>query len=107
LRSGALTVKKGVTVSDNKNHKPVSDVVGGNNTDYDGRLYHLDDGGIYFESNDKLAPGDKINITIKRLNNSEVTLDVEVLWRKESETSNFAYGYAVRAVSPEAVLKKV
>ena len=95
------------TVSDDKDRKPVSDVVGDNNTDYDGRFCHLDDGGIYFESNDKLAPGDKINITIKRLNNSEVTLDVEVLWRRESETGTFAYGYGVRAVNPETVLKKV
>ena len=87
----------------NKARKPIGDV----GPDFDGRLYDLDDGGIYFETNERIDPRDKISITIKRLDNSEVTLDVEVLWRKEFYTASFDYGYGVRAINPRAILKKV
>lgn len=58
-------------------------------------------------TNEKLDPGDKISITIKRLNNSEVTLDVEILWRMELYTASFSYGYGVKEVNPKATLQKV
>jgi hypothetical protein len=58
-------------------------------------------------TNERLDPGDKISITIERLNNSEVTLDVEILWRMELYTASFLYGYGVKAVNPKATLQKV
>ena len=90
------------------NHKEwIGEVVVDESTGYDGKLYHLDDGGIYFESNERIEPGDKIAITIKRLNNSEVTLEVEVLWRKELNNATFDCGYGVRALNPRATLRQV
>jgi hypothetical protein len=58
-------------------------------------------------TNERLDPGDKISITIERLNNSEVTLDVEILWRMELYTASFSYGYGVKALNPKATLQKV
>ena len=58
-------------------------------------------------TNERLDPGDKISITIERLNNSEVTLDVEILWRMELYTASFSYGYGDKAVNPKATLQKV
>jgi Tfp pilus assembly protein PilZ len=86
-----------------KDHKPIDNVSNG----YDGRLYDLDDGGIYFETNERLETGDKISITIKRFDNSEVTFDVEVLWRQEFSAAAFDYGYGVKAANPRAILRKV
>jgi len=76
-------------------------------THYDGKLFHLDDGGIYFESNEIVEPGDEISITVRKLNNSEITFDIEVLWRKEFYNADFSYGYGVRSINPKDVLKQV
>jgi len=86
-----------------KDRKPIGNVSNG----YDGRLYDLDDGGIYFETNERLETGDKISITIKRFDDSEVTFDVEVLWRQEFSAGDFDYGYGVKAANPRAILSKV
>ena len=76
-------------------------------THYDGKLFHLDDGGIYFESNEIVEPGDEISITVRKLNNSKITFDVEILWRKEFYNEAFSYGYGVRSINPKDVLKQV
>ena len=86
-----------------KNRKPIGNVSNG----YDGHLYDLDDGGIYFETNERLETGENISITIKRFDNSEVTFDVEVLWRQELSAAAFDYGYGVKAANPRAILSKV
>ncbi len=76
-------------------------------THYDGKIFHLDDGGIYFESNEIVEPGDKISVTVRKLNNSEITFEAEVLWRKEFYNATFSYGYGVRSINPKDVLKQV
>ena len=73
---------------------------------YDGKLFNLDDGGIYFESNEMVEPGDEISITVRKLNNSEITFDVEVLWRKEFYNAAFSYGYGVKSINPKDVLRQ-
>ena len=68
---------------------------------YDGIISNLSDGGVYFESNESIFPGDEISVTVKKLNEEEITFDVYIIWKKDLPNSPFRFGYGAKTVSPK------
>ena len=68
---------------------------------YDGKVFNLSDGGIYFESNERIEPGDEISITVKREDGTAITFDVEIIRRENIERSGYNYGYGAKSIDPE------
>ena len=74
---------------------------------YDGKIYNLSGGGIYFESNELIEPGDEISITVKKIDGTATTFDVEVVRRENIECSEYEFGYGARAIGPEKILVQI
>lgn len=74
---------------------------------YDGRIFNLSREGIYFESDERVEPGDQISITIKKLDGNEVTFDVEILRRKRLYGTTYRFGYGGKSIEPKSSLVKV
>ena len=67
---------------------------------YDGTISNLSSGGVYFESNELILPRDEISITVKKLNDEEITFDVCIIWKKDLPDSAYRYGYGAKSISP-------
>ena len=71
---------------------------------YNARMYNLSKGGVYFESDQVIYPGEKIYIGIKSSAFSDKKpkeyFRVEIKWRKELQDSFFQYGYGAKFVDP-------
>ena len=74
---------------------------------YDGKIYNLSGGGIYFESNELIEPGDEISVTVKKLDGTATTFDVEIMRRENIECSGYDFGYGARAIEPEKTLVQI
>jgi hypothetical protein len=74
---------------------------------YDGKVFNLSDGGIYFESNERIEPGDEISITVKREDGTAITFDVEIIRRENIERSGYNFGYGAKSIDPEKKLVKI
>jgi len=74
---------------------------------YDGRIFNLSRGGIYFESNERVEPGDQISITVKKLDGSEIEFDVQITRRKKLPGAKYRFGYGAKSVEPKNSLVKV
>lgn len=74
---------------------------------YDGTFYNLSGGGIYFESNQQILPGDKISITVKRLNGTEQSFDIEIQWRKDLQNSSLRFGYGAKPIHPKESIVQI
>jgi Tfp pilus assembly protein PilZ len=68
---------------------------------YDGKIYNLSDGDIYFESDEQILAGDEISITVRKLNGTEQSFDAEILWRKKLQNSFLCFGYGARLIEPK------
>ncbi len=68
---------------------------------YDGIISNLSDGGVYFESNESIFPGDEISVTVKKLNEEKITFDIYIIWKKDLPNPPFRFGYGAKTVSPE------
>ena len=74
---------------------------------YDGIIHNLSSGGIYFESNEQILPDDEISITVRRLNNEEITFDVCIIWRKDLFDSSFRFGYGAKSINPKESIVQI
>ena len=74
---------------------------------YDGRIFNLSRAGIYFESNERVEPGDQISITVKKLDGSEIDFDVEITRRKKLPGAEYRFGYGAKSIEPKNSLVKV
>ena len=74
---------------------------------YDGIISNLSNGGIYFESNESIFPGDEISVTVKKLNEEEITFDVYIIWKKDLPTLSFRFGYGAKRFSPKESIVQI
>ena len=74
---------------------------------YDGIISNLSSGGIYFESNESIFPGDKISVTVKKLNEEEITFDVYIIWKKDLPNPPFHFGYGAKSVNPKESIVQI
>jgi Tfp pilus assembly protein PilZ len=74
---------------------------------YDGIISNLSSGGIYFESNESIIPGDAISVTVKKLNEEEITFDVYIIWKKDLPNSPFRFGYGAKSVSQKESIVQI
>ena len=74
---------------------------------YDGIISNLSTGGIYFESNESIFPGDEISVTVKKLNEEEITFDVCIIWKKDLSNSTFSFGYGAQSINPNESMKQI
>jgi hypothetical protein len=74
---------------------------------YDGKISNLSSDGIYFESNERIEPGDEISVTVKKLDGTETTFDVEVTRRERIEDREFRFGYGARSTELNKKLVKI
>ena len=68
---------------------------------YDGIISNLSSGGIYFESNESIFPGDEVSVMVKKVNEEEITFDVYIIWKKDLPNSPFRFGYGAKSVNPK------
>jgi Tfp pilus assembly protein PilZ len=77
---------------------------------YNAKMYNLSKGGIYFESDQVIYPGEKIYIGIKNTAFSDKKpkdyCRVEIKWRKELQDSFFQYGYGAKFVDASNLLTR-
>jgi len=74
---------------------------------YDGIISNLSRGGIYFESNESIFPGDEISVTVKKLNEEEITFDVYIIWKEQLPNSPFRFGYGAKPVNPKESIVQI
>jgi hypothetical protein len=60
-------------------------------------------GGLYFESNEDLAQGDEISISIKAppaqfIKKSDQHLDVKIMWSEDLQASSYRVGYGAKLI---------
>jgi len=68
---------------------------------YDGTISNLSRGGIYFESNELILPGDVISISVKKLNDEKITFEVCIIWKKDLSNSTYRFGYGAQSINPK------
>jgi len=77
---------------------------------YAAKMCNLSKGGIYFESDQILYPGEEIDIGLKHRalssNDPQDYTRVEIKWRKELIDSKFSYGYGAKFKGPHNALLK-
>ena len=74
---------------------------------YDGRILNLSSGGIYFESDEPIEPGDEISITVKKIDGTETTFDVEITRREQIYRGDYQFGYGAKVVEPAKTIVKI
>ena len=74
---------------------------------YDGKIFNLSSGGIYFESNQLIEPDDEISLTVKKLDGSEMTFDVVVTRRERIDTGEYRFGYGARTITPSKAVVNI
>ncbi len=74
---------------------------------YDGIISNLSSGGIYFESNESIFPGDEISVTVKKVNEEEITFDVYIIWKKDLPNSPFRFGYGAKSFNPKESIVQI
>jgi hypothetical protein len=74
---------------------------------YDGKIFNLSSGGIYFESNELIEPDDEISLTVKKLDGSEMTFDVLVTRRERIDTGEYRFGYGARTITPSKAIVNI
>ena len=78
---------------------------------YAAKMYNLSQGGVYFESDQILYPGEKIYIALKNAVSSSKGLKddvrIEIKWRQDLFGSAFQYGYGARFVDADNHLLKM
>lgn len=68
---------------------------------YSGTMLNFSLGGLYFESNEDLSPGDEISMSITHspqhfIKKSREYFDVRIMWSKELQNSSYQAGYGAK-----------
>lgn len=77
------------------------------------KMFNFSQNGLYFESNQKINPGDDIYIGIgydphRSEDDIQLLFGVEVIWRKDLKGSPFRYGFGTKFISSDnSLVKKV
>lgn len=78
---------------------------------YDAKMYDIGKGGVYFESDQNLYPGEEIYIGLKGSPYSENTEKyfsyVRIKWRKELTEGSYKYGYGAEFIKASESLLKI
>ena len=78
---------------------------------YDAKMYDISKGGVYFESNQNLYPGEEIYIGLKGSPYSENAEKyfsyVRIKWRKDLTQGSFKYGYGAEFIKASESLLKI
>lgn len=92
---------------------------------YKAKIYNLSKGGVYFETDQSLYPGEKIHIAkisiVSKKNGTERNRvavkwqdknakyfdPVQIIWRKELADSHFRYGYGAEFTKADSTLAKL
>jgi Tfp pilus assembly protein PilZ len=78
---------------------------------YDAKMYDIGKGGVYFESDQNLYPGEEIYIGLKGSPYSENTekyfSNVRIKWRKDLADSSFKFGYGAEFINASESLLKI
>jgi Tfp pilus assembly protein PilZ len=65
------------------------------------KMFNFSKGGLYFESDQTIHPGDKILIKLLRLpdepdNYEQFPFGIEIIWHRDLQNSDFRYGYGAK-----------
>ena len=78
---------------------------------YDAKMYDISKGGVHFESDQSLYPGEQIYIGLKTSpyaeDNEKYYSYVRIKWRKVLPNSNFKYAYGAEFIKASASLLKI
>ena len=78
---------------------------------YDAKMYDIGKGGVYFESDQNLYPGEEIYIGLKSSPYSEDTekyfSHVRIKWRKDLAEGSYKYGYGAEFIKASESLLKI
>ena len=78
---------------------------------YDAKMYDIGKGGVYFESDQSLYPGEKIYIGLKGspyFENTEKYFSyVRIKWRKDLTDGSFKFGYGAEFIKASESLLKI
>lgn len=71
---------------------------------YAAKIYNLSKGGVYFESDQIIYPGEEISLALENpASSSKATkkrLRVEIKWRRDLQNASFRFGYGARFINP-------
>jgi Tfp pilus assembly protein PilZ len=77
---------------------------------YAAKIYNLSKGGVYFESDQIIYPGEEISLTLKNpaspVDAKKEYLRVEIKWRKDLQNASYRFGYGARFINPVDTLVK-
>ena len=78
---------------------------------YDAKMYDISKGGVHFESDQSLYPGEEIYIGLKSSpyaeDNEKYFSYVRIKWRKALPNSAFKFGYGAEFIKPSESLLKI
>ena len=92
---------------------------------YKAKIYNLSKGGLYFETDQSMYPGEKIHIAKIHIatktkgtgpdrvairwqdKNAKYFDPIQIIWRKELEDSQFRFGYGAEFTRPDGTLAKL
>lgn len=78
---------------------------------YDAKMYDISKGGVHFESDQSLYPGEEIYIGLKSSpyaeDNEKYFSSVRIKWRKVLPNSDFKFGYGAEFIKASASLLKI
>ena len=77
---------------------------------YTAKMYNLSEGGVYFESDQIIYPGEDIYIGLKDatspINDNKAHIHVEITWRKDIKNASVRFGYGAKIINPIDTLVK-
>jgi Tfp pilus assembly protein PilZ len=77
---------------------------------YNAKMYNLSKGGVYFESDQIIYPGEDIYIGLKDpaspVNDNKAHIRAEIKWRKDLQNASFRFGYGAKLIHPIDTLVK-
>ena len=77
---------------------------------YAAKIYNISKGGVYFESDQIIYPGEEISLTLKNPASSadapKEYLHIEIKWHKDLQNASFRFGYGAKFISPVDTLVK-
>ena len=77
---------------------------------YTAKMYNLSEGGVYFESDQIIYPGEDIYIGLKEatspINDNKAHIHVEITWRKDIKNASVRFGYGAKIINQIDTLVK-
>jgi Tfp pilus assembly protein PilZ len=76
-----------------------------------GKMFNFSKGGVYFESDQTIYPGDEILIKLLKLpdepdNYEQFPFGIEIIWHRDLQNSIFRYGYGGKYILDNVLIEK-